>query len=186
MALPDYLLEKLRGFEVLYDTAGSDRTIIILGRSGRPYSTADMTDASRAAEDLHRAIRSRDIMTDPTAKKAREDLKERIKALFLAAGFHPVYMEEIENPYWPKSYVEEIYKSPWFQVTTPAGHFQIGWRKNVISIDWSRTTLIADGDVLFAKEQVTTSLSSVHAGGYEKAMEYLSTLYYCPWHKATT
>jgi hypothetical protein len=63
-------------------------------------------------------------------------------------------------------------RNPWWLVKTPAGMIEIGWRKRVISIDWTdtnvRTTITSD--------DVTKSTTMVHAWSIEKALEYLKAL----------
>jgi len=61
------------------------------------------------------------------------------------------------------------FKSPWWLVKTKHGLIEIGWRKRVISIDWSDTPIRKH----VTKDDVTKDLTSVHAWSLEKAVEYL-------------
>ncbi|GAG38249.1 unnamed protein product, partial [marine sediment metagenome] len=51
--------------------------------------------------------------------------------------------------------------APWFIVTTPVGYIQIGWRKRVIHIDWSRMN--RDFLHLFEDEETTKTSTYIHA-----------------------
>jgi hypothetical protein len=52
--------------------------------------------------------------------------------------------------------------------------FKLGWRKRVISIDWSRTNVSLPD--LFEGEDVTRDDTMIHAWGYDKCAEYLKKL----------
>lgn len=80
----------------------------------------------------------------------------------------PIYVERIPNGYTRSPY-------PWYIVTTPKGRIKIGWRKRVISIDWSDSVSTYDGN-LFQSENVTCESRLVHAWSYEKAKEYLERI----------
>jgi len=101
--------------------------------------------------------------------------EEQAKAIFLLAGIKAAKCHKIENQYWPPAYVESINNSPWWLVETTEGLVQIGWRKRVISIDW--TSCVYRGEV--TEDEVTKDKSSVHAYGYAKAVEYLTN-----WRRA--
>ena len=57
----------------------------------------------------------------------------------------------------------------------PYGDIKIGWRKRVISIDWSSTkrNLLH----LFKDEDVTKEPYLVHAWGTDKAVDYLKRIH---------
>lgn len=108
---------------------------------------------------------------------------EKVKALFLLADFKVQSTYELTNQYWPEAYVELIQKNPWWLVKTEYGLIKIGWRKRVISIDWSDTLYQAEiiGESVWpnsiTKDEVTRSETIVHAYSYIKALEYLSALH---------
>ena len=62
-------------------------------------------------------------------------------------------------------------------ITTRIGHIKMGWRKRVISIDWSGTEVQAKAQDLFPTEDVTKLEKSIHAWTEEKAAEYLDKLH---------
>lgn len=100
--------------------------------------------------------------------------EEEAKSLFTLAGIPVSRMWKLQNPYWgdrPES-AERVVKDPWWLAKTPAGMIEIGWRKRVISIDWSDTTLrlIVTGD------DVTKGVDHVHAWDIAKALEYLTPI----------
>jgi len=110
----------------------------------------------------------------------------KMKALFLLGGLDIESHHRLENKYWPDcdEYADVRRNSPWWLIKTKYGLIEIGWRKRVINIDWSDTgyrsgvSKFADGrdiDVL-TKDDVTKDESMVHAYGYAKAVQYLSSL----------
>jgi hypothetical protein len=60
---------------------------------------------------------------------------------------------------------------PWWLVRVPNGLIEIGWRKRVISIDWTET----DVRSLVTSDDVTKSETKVHAWSMENALTYLKT-----------
>lgn len=103
--------------------------------------------------------------------------RNNLDAVLLLAGVEPVAVHEIANKYWPDNehYAEMRRNYPWWLVLTKAGPVVIGWRKRVISIDWSDTPVrkMVTGD------DVTKGEDHVHAWGYGKAVEHLG--YLSPW-----
>ena len=106
-------------------------------------------------------------------QKERQENIEKMKELFHKAGFELVYSTIIDNQY---SSHPVYYPSPWLEVTTAKGPIIIGWRKRVINIDWSKSDITQSAEDLFPKEDVTKGDQSIHAWGYEKAVDYLSEL----------
>lgn len=107
---------------------------------------------------------------------------EKVLALFLLAGFDVKGTYEIANGYWPEAYTELRRENPWWLIKTKHGLIKIGWRKRVISIDWSdthyRAELTGEGvwpDTI-TSDEVTRSETIVHAWSYYKALEYLTIL----------
>lgn len=120
------------------------------------------------------------LKPDFAAKRAKE--KAYYRQLFTDAGIETVYMQELPNGYCPEGGWCCLNK-PWFKVTTPFGHVQIGWRKSVINIDWTESDVWQSGEQLFPKENVTKGggyagdrNNFIHAHGKEKAVEYLKAL----------
>jgi len=67
---------------------------------------------------------------------------------------------------------------PWFMVETDKGRIQVGWRKRVMEIDWSRTQIDIQGKDV--DDSVTHGPSFVHCWTDEKAVEALRAI----WHGA--
>lgn len=97
--------------------------------------------------------------------------KEDILNLF---GDKLIFVEEIPNGYCNQSC---CINKPWFIVTTSIGQIKIGWRKRVINIDWSKTTVKETAITLFPNEDTTKGEQYIHAWGYEKAKEYLNIIH---------
>lgn len=107
------------------------------------------------------------MSTKPFSKKLAE-------ALFRVAGFNILNTVEITNQY------SRSYDDPWVLVQTEFGVVMIGWRKRVINIDWTFCKyrgIITQDTVDGSTTKVSTADCWTHAWSYEKAVEYLSTLY---------
>jgi hypothetical protein len=92
--------------------------------------------------------------------------EKMMRALFTLADVEILQAWPLVNQYDADS------KDPWWLVKTPAGLIKLGWRKRVISIDWSDTAIrevITDHDV-------TKDETMVHAWGIARAVEYLERL----------
>jgi len=103
-----------------------------------------------------------------TYKKSRE--QKYFYNIFKDAGFNNVGMAEVKNKYCSCELCR-----PWYDVVVPGGVIKIGWRKNVINIDWSGLR-INNKPASFGSENVTQGLNYIHAWGKEKATEYLKLL----------
>lgn len=94
---------------------------------------------------------------------------EEFKSIFCLAEIDVKEWIAIPNKYWPET--PEYYNnaSHWYLADTKYGFIQIGWRKRVISIDWSRTSVRH----IVTEDEVTKSVTYVHAWKNIKAIEYL-------------
>ena len=90
--------------------------------------------------------------------------------VFSEAGFTHTPLSKIENGYYPWEYC-----MPWWKAHTIYGDITIGWRKRVISIEWSGINHPV-GRELFKGEDVTKDDSLVHAWSWEYASKYLKML----------
>jgi hypothetical protein len=96
-------------------------------------------------------------------------LWKEFRQAFADAGYRQFELIPIPNRYWGDGTF-----GPWFRVETGFGTIVIGWRKRVISIDWSETTLQLDPD--FSTENVTKGDHSIHAWSYDAAIQYLRVI----------
>jgi len=103
--------------------------------------------------------------------QAIKETNEKLLELFE----QPIFSEEIPNRYYGKDDAYGRFKC-WYRVTTSIGHFVIGWRKRVISIDWNDTVGTKTTQELFSKESVTKGDKLIHAWSMEKAKEYIETI----------
>jgi hypothetical protein len=90
--------------------------------------------------------------------------EQHARAIFLLADLSVEAMYEL-----PDGYIRER-GSPWWLVQTPYGLIKIGWRKRVIDIDWSGTSVRA----IVTEHSVTKEDTMVHAWSYARAVEYLA------------
>jgi hypothetical protein len=65
---------------------------------------------------------------------------------------------------------DKHYWHPWWLIKTEYGFIKIGWRKRVIHIEWSDTTIRA----IVTKDELTKAVDYVHAYSVAKAVEYLT------------
>jgi hypothetical protein len=109
-------------------------------------------------------------MSNMAPWKGNELPIKELKAMFLVAGLKIVgEPKELKNQYWgdlPDG------AHPWWFVKTQYGWIEIGWRKRVVSIDWSDTPL----RVIVTDRDVTKAEHLVHAYSYPEVVEYLTTL----------
>lgn len=98
--------------------------------------------------------------------------ENHVRAIFLLSGIPILSIHEITNKYWPKvpDYDRIRIESPWFLVGTSFGLIEIGWRKRVISIDWTHTNVRK----IVTSDDVTKDSGFVHAWSYLKAVEYMT------------
>jgi hypothetical protein len=92
--------------------------------------------------------------------------EQTMRGLFLLADIKVLQAWPLVNQY------DADRKDPWWLVKTPAGLIKLGWRKRVISIDWSDTAIRE----VITDHEVTKDETMVHAWSVAKAVEYLEQL----------
>lgn len=92
--------------------------------------------------------------------------KEQALSIFSLAEIPVSRIWELKNQYHSES------PDSWWLVKTDLGLIQIGWRKRVISIDWSEINFACK----VTNDDVTIGDDHVHAYSYAKAVEYLTEL----------
>lgn len=106
--------------------------------------------------------------------------EDKVRALFVLAGFRVRHIWQLPNQYWPEvSDYEAIRRdNPWYLVLTEIGPVQIGKRKKVLSIDWEFATYGHQSvRGVVTADDVTKDTTYVHAWTEEKALEYLKKLH---------
>jgi hypothetical protein len=101
------------------------------------------------------------------AKPLPRITEAELRAVFLLAGIEILHVDEIVNGYWPPVYVSV---PPWFLVTTKYGVLKVGWRKRVLSIEWTRTKVRGR----ITADHVTCEEDYTHAWTFAKAVEYMT------------
>jgi len=103
--------------------------------------------------------------------------QKEVEAFFTLADIKVLAVKELIDGYGYSAADERFYttlpRCAWYFVKTPYGWIEIGWRKNVMSIDWKDTLLRKKLDV---KEQTTSEVTYIHAWEEEKALKYLKLL----------
>lgn len=123
----------------------------------------------KAAKLVKDEILAARLAKDPAAQERAAAQRDALLNCFPS----PIYVEEIPNGYCSDYCCRHL---PWFVVTTTRGRVVIGWRKRVISIDWSECPDTAHAKHLFPEENVTMGARGIHAWSYEKAKEYLDAI----------
>jgi hypothetical protein len=100
--------------------------------------------------------------------------EQHVRALCLLSGISIENLWRMENGYWPEhpDYDDVRRASPWWLVKTPDGMVRMGWRKRVLSVDWSDTPV----RIIVTYDDVTKDEALFHAYTYPKAVEYLTEL----------
>ena len=122
----------------------------------------------KAADMIEDAVLREVIARNPETVEAIEANKSLVRIFP-----QPIYVEEIPNGYCSRGCCAHL---PWFVVTTPFGRIKIGWRKRVISIDWSESKVVKTGSELFPDENTSKGDRDIHAWSLEKAKEYVDTI----------
>jgi hypothetical protein len=135
------------------------------------FTDEDFKEMMNLASSIYDKINTVLYCRNPEKIKARIEQRNRILALFP----NHISANEIPNEYWGKDNPYGI-MSPWFSVTTKEGIFKIGWRKNVINIDWSETKIRKSCKDLFSDQDTTKGIYYIHAHGYEDAAMYIERI----------
>lgn len=108
--------------------------------------------------------------------------RAEVQGLFALAGIPMLKLWQLPNQYFPPRETETDeqilqdavyrFRSPWWLVRIEQGCIVIGWRKRVISIDWSDTDLRC----VVTADEVTKDEHMVHAYSIEKTLEYMRAL----------
>lgn len=136
----------------------------------RPLNENDERAMYKISDDVETAIMTETMRQDPEAQKIKEEEKAKLLECF---GGADIYVEELPNGYCSRWCCTQ---RPWYRVITPKGGITLGWRKRVISIEWSPAVTSAKADELFPSEDVTKYERVIHAWGYEKAKQYIARI----------
>ena len=103
---------------------------------------------------------------------------EKLKAVFLLAGIDVKSFHQLPNGYCGDQCCPH---RPWGLAETKYGLIKIGWRKRVISIEWSKELNIHGNNTLAKDEQKTDKScgttsweNGVHAWGWAKAVSQMT------------
>lgn len=132
-------------------------------------NTEEGNTIERAFEQIQDAIGRHKVKSDPRAIAAWNEEAANLVGLFP----DNVYIEFIPYEYCSQPC---CCLRRWLNVYTKIGPIKIGWRKSVISIDWSKSNQKKLADDLFPTYNGTKYDQAIHAYGYEKAKEFLSVI----------
>jgi len=168
-------LKILSGIESYGSHHSSNAQVLLKSNLYNELPKEKQDDICMAARTFIEQLRSKIELAhnEEYKQKERQENIEKMKELFHEAGFKLVHANIIPNQY---SSDPCYYVDPWLEVITIKGPIIIGWRKRVINIDWSKSDITQKADELFPNEDVTKYDQLIHAWGYEKTVDYLSTL----------
>lgn len=86
-----------------------------------------------------------------------------LDAILHLAGIKPLGVWETLNGY------SKSREDPWYLVQTPWGMLHMGWRKRVMEIDWTQTTIRVE----ITQDDTTKDPCYVHAWSKARAAVYL-------------
>lgn len=102
---------------------------------------------------------------------------EKLRAVFTLAGIEIKSFHQLPNGYCGDTC---CFHRPWALAETKYGLIKIGWRKHVISIEWSKEAGVDGNETLPKDEQksdkscgTTSWENGVHAWGWAKAVSQL-------------
>lgn len=163
-----------KGMASVYSSDSGNEGFSIRIKVPRPIDELDQKWIYEAVRVIERGMRLVTAKLDPKSEERRAEIRTEFQQMFAEAGFPTIYMEEIPNEYWPDSYADAIWRSPWFMITTPIGHFKVGWRKRVIRFDWTKTVL--KNFDLKSRGEVTHDYGSCDAYGVADGIKVLKEL----------
>lgn len=149
-------------------TGGFGMTISI-GSTEKILDDEDRRAIRREYEKIEKIICGRIFNAKPSTLEAAAEDKMQILSAFEA----PFHVKEIPNGYC-SDYCHE--KFPWFVVTTARGPITVGWRNRVVNLDWSGSDIVANGEELFAMENVTKGSKFIHCYGIESLRTHVKAL----------
>lgn len=149
--------------------------IQILISVDRPLNEDDKSVIYDAENILNKGLFANCIKAQPNFEADRKQMIEELEDLFEER----IFVEQIPNNYQPSDPFYAL-KFPWLLVTTRRGRIKLGWRKRVIEIDWSDSTVTQLAEDLFHLEEVTKIGKLVHAASLAKARQYLRTIIAAP------
>lgn len=129
-----------------------------------------MDAAYTASKLLQSTIMEVVLESDNNAQTRKKAERIGIISLFKSS----IFVEEIPNGYCHDYCCKHL---PWYVITTDIGRFVVGWRKSVMSIDWTQTINTKTADELFPNIDVTKGERSIHAWSIKDAAVYINTIY---------
>ena len=138
----------------------------IFVRMGRELTTEDERTILRASDLLMDGLDRESVRMDSRVAAIAANQRTELVSLFP----QPIFVETIPNGYCSQACCSGY---PWYIVTTTRGRVKIGWRKHVIEIDWTDSTVRQSAEELFPQEDVTRIGCMIHAWGLGNAREYV-------------
>lgn len=170
----------LKGYELLTAEESMSGTShfgikIFVRMSQRSITRDDYYEPAvyHSIEKMKEGLQLRTAKLDPEAPAKRAAQRAQFEGIFKAAGATAIHMRELPNGYCPRPC---CHNKPWFKVTSEIGPVTIGWRKRVISIDWSESDVPDYATLLFKDEETTREKQLIHAWSEVKATEYIRRL----------
>lgn len=147
-----------------------------------PGTACPLCDGAWTMDNVHGAVCVREDSLTPrwehetcASFRLEEASRTSFRAVLFAAGFPPgTPMRQIPNGYWRNA---DRPVPPWWRVSSNIGEFEIGWRKRVVSIEFSTDhPAWLDLQGLFHDQNVTKERALIHAWSAQTASEYLKRI----------
>lgn len=154
-----------------HTTYGTFGVRVMIAASQMPSLEDDVIQSvgDKAVRGVFAELAAAAVAVNLDAKTRRTTERGKLLELF----DEPIYVEEIPNGYCSDWCCRHL---PWFIVTTRIGRFKIGWRKKVISIDWSDSLATKTANEVFPDENVTKDGRLIHAWSYDDGRRYIQSV----------
>jgi hypothetical protein len=152
----------------MYGTFGGFGIKILVAGNNLPDLEMDSIRraAYEAEESITAEVMAAKYAADPEEQERARAEREQMISLFPDSSS----VDPIPNGYCRSWCCRHL---PWYRIGTRIGIFEVGWRKRVISIDWSSTSAEASAEGLFPEESVTKVGRLIHAWSVEDARRYV-------------
>lgn len=125
----------------------------------------------RRGEELYEELLRLIVQADPATEASAQECVRELVGCFPES--ERIYTRRLANQYCKQVC---CLGRPWLQVTTRQGDIVLGWRKCVLSLDWSGSDITATAKELFPAEETTKCDRLIHAWGLDKLREYIQRL----------
>lgn len=151
------------------------KVFVRIGRDGRDLTEKERHIVDRQIGVIVQELDMEAARADPMTAEVAQATWESFERCFALAKLPCLFGEAVPNEYWGAKDPESL-RSPWFVATTKIGRIKVGWRKRVIVVDWSDSTVKAEAENLFQARNTTKFGRTIHCDSYVDVGAVLETL----------